>query len=313
MQMRQLEYFVALAEEEHFARAARACFVSQPALSESLHNLEDEIGVQLVQRDHAFQGLTPEGKRMLVWARKILADYRDLKQDALAVSGHLTGILDIGSIPAASVATASLLDRFCARHPGMQMNVSSSMSSSEIIEAVRHYRLDAGLIYLNEKEPPGLETMALYREQQVLLAAEGLLGTEGTRDPWAAIPRLPLCLMSARMRGRKLVDQAAAEHGLELQPQITTDSLSTLVSLVSAGRWASVVSRQWVHGMGLPEAVRVVPLESSVSPRVGLVFRKQTPGSPALSALLSVAGSEDLLSTPAPTQASVPEAPGSAR
>lgn len=102
MQMRQLEYFVALAEEEHFARAARACFVSQPALSESLHNLEDEIGVQLVQRDHAFQGLTPEGKRMLVWARKILADYRDLKQDALAGTGAASYSTDGKASPGSS-------------------------------------------------------------------------------------------------------------------------------------------------------------------------------------------------------------------
>lgn len=311
--MRQLEYFVALAEEEHFARAARACYVSQPALSESLHNLEDELGVELVQRHHAYQGLTPEGKRMLVWARKILADYRDLKQDTLAASGHLTGILDVGSIPAASVASAALMDRFCARHRGMEVRVSSSMSSSEIVEAVRHFRLDAGLIYLDGKELPGLNTMALYREEQVLLASEDLIGAEGARDPWAAIPRLPLCLMSARMRGRKLVDRAAAEHELDLRPRITTDSLSTLVSLVSTGRWASVVSRQWVHGMGLPEDVRVIPLESSVSPRVGLVFRAQTPGSPALAALLSVAGSEDLLSAPSGSRANAPEATDVAR
>src|SRR6202012_3255557 len=69
MLFRQLEYFVALARERPCARAAAACYVSQPALSEAIRKLEKELGVALVRREQKFEGLTPEGERLGGWAR----------------------------------------------------------------------------------------------------------------------------------------------------------------------------------------------------------------------------------------------------
>ena len=79
MLFRQLEYFVALARERHFAHAANACHVSQPALSEAIRKLEHELKVPLVRRGQKFEGLTPEGERLVHWARRILADCDALK------------------------------------------------------------------------------------------------------------------------------------------------------------------------------------------------------------------------------------------
>src|SRR5246127_3195224 len=90
---RQLEYFVALARERHFARAAAACYVSQPALSEAIRKLEQELNVPLVNRDHTFQSLTPEGERLVVWARRILADHDALQQEVSAMRSGLAGRL----------------------------------------------------------------------------------------------------------------------------------------------------------------------------------------------------------------------------
>ncbi len=84
MLFRQLEYFVALAQERHFARAASACHVSQPALSETIRKLEQELNVPLVL-EQKFEGLTPEGDRLVHWVRRILADC-----DALKTGGHGT-------------------------------------------------------------------------------------------------------------------------------------------------------------------------------------------------------------------------------
>lgn len=70
MLFRQLEYFVAVAREQHFARAAKACYVSQPALSAAIAKLENELGVSLINRGHSFGGLTPEGERLVIWARR---------------------------------------------------------------------------------------------------------------------------------------------------------------------------------------------------------------------------------------------------
>ncbi len=73
MDIRQLRFLVALDETQHFGKAAKSCNVTQPTLSSRLHNLEDELGIQLVARNHRFQGFTPEGERILAWARNILA------------------------------------------------------------------------------------------------------------------------------------------------------------------------------------------------------------------------------------------------
>ena len=102
MLFRQLEYFVALARERHFAHAASACYVSQPALSEAIRKLERELGVPLVLRGKSFEGLTPEGERLVLWARRILADRDALEHEVTALRTGLTGDLRLGVVPAAA-------------------------------------------------------------------------------------------------------------------------------------------------------------------------------------------------------------------
>jgi hypothetical protein len=109
MLFRQLEYFVALARERHFARAASACHVSQPALSESIRKLEHELKVPLVRRGQKFEGLTPEGERLVHWARRILADCDALKQEVSVLQTGLVGELRLGVVPARR-------DHRCAAH-----------------------------------------------------------------------------------------------------------------------------------------------------------------------------------------------------
>jgi DNA-binding transcriptional LysR family regulator len=99
---RQLEYFVAVARERHFARAAEVCYVSQPALSASIAKLERELNVTLINRGHNFEGLTMEGERLVVWAKRILAEQEAFKAEVAAVQSGITGTLRLGTEPTAS-------------------------------------------------------------------------------------------------------------------------------------------------------------------------------------------------------------------
>ena len=101
MQMRHLRYFVALADERHFGRAAASCHVSQSTLSAALRLLEEEIGAPLVERDKRFKGLTAEGVALVDWARRILAERRRLDQEIAALHDGLSGELKLGAVPAA--------------------------------------------------------------------------------------------------------------------------------------------------------------------------------------------------------------------
>jgi len=124
MLFRQLEYFVALARERHFAHAADACHVSQPALSEAIRKLEHELKVPLVRRGQKFEGLTPEGDRLVHWARRILADRDALKQEVAVLQTGLVGELRLGVVPAAADEVSALTAAQFAAHAAMYQAVA---------------------------------------------------------------------------------------------------------------------------------------------------------------------------------------------
>src|SRR5258708_20191134 len=95
----KLEFVIALAREQHFGRAAETCNVSQPTLSAGIKQLEDTFGVLLVQRGSRYRGFTPEGERVLEWARRIVADTRAMRQRADALKRGLAGRVQLAAIP----------------------------------------------------------------------------------------------------------------------------------------------------------------------------------------------------------------------
>ena len=96
MLARKLEYLIALAKEGHFARAAGACHVSQPALSAGIQQLEQELGVVIVKRGQRFQGLTEQGETVLAWAQRMEMDCARLREELRDRSNSLAGTLRIG-------------------------------------------------------------------------------------------------------------------------------------------------------------------------------------------------------------------------
>ncbi|WP_156765569.1 LysR family transcriptional regulator, partial [Mycobacterium sp. 1245499.0] len=137
MLFRQLEYFVAVASERHFARAAEKCFVSQPALSASIAKLERELNVTLINRGHSFEGLTPEGERLVVWARRILAEHDAFKSEVDAVRSGITGTLRLGTVPTASTTASLVLSAFCSAHPLVKVHILSRLAASELYRRLR--------------------------------------------------------------------------------------------------------------------------------------------------------------------------------
>src|SRR5215475_577170 len=121
----KLEYLLALAQEKHFRRAAEACGVSQPSLSLGLKQLEEMLGVMLVQRGSRFVGLTPQGERALEWARRIVGDARAMQQDIRALEHGLEGRLRIASVPAALPMVATVTRPLYIRHPEIQFTILS--------------------------------------------------------------------------------------------------------------------------------------------------------------------------------------------
>jgi DNA-binding transcriptional LysR family regulator len=99
--LEKLEFMVALSREQHFGRAAESCGVAQPTLSLGIQSLEQMLDTPLVKRGPRFQGFTPEGERVLVWAHRLVSDARAMRQDLLGLKTGVDSHLRIAAIPSA--------------------------------------------------------------------------------------------------------------------------------------------------------------------------------------------------------------------
>ena len=172
MLIRHLSYFIALAREQHFARAAEACNVTQPTLTAAIKKLEEDLGVRLVVRDRRFVRLTEEGEKLLLWGRQILVDYGSLKDDLAGLRRGLVGTLHLGVIPAAMAAVSFLTSRFAAAHPAAHVEIRS-MTSRAIERALEAFEIDAGVTYLENEPLQHVRKVPLYRERYVFVARRG--------------------------------------------------------------------------------------------------------------------------------------------
>ena len=231
MQFRQLEYFAAVARERHFARAAEACYVSQPALSASIAKLERQLGVTLINRDHNFEGLTAEGERLAVWARRILAEKDGFKTELAAVQSGISGTLRLGVEPTASTSVAQPVAAFCAAHPLARVRVESRLSASELRRRLREFKLDAAIAHFDDDDDAGLHIVPLYEERYVVVASDERLIPRNAAMTWADAAQMPLALLKSDMRIRQIIDKAFAQAGVQPKPQIETDSCASLYAL----------------------------------------------------------------------------------
>ena len=175
MLFRQLEYFVAVAQERHFARAAEKCYVSQPALSAAIAKLERELNVTLINRGHSFEGLTPEGERLVVWAKRILAEHDAFKAEVHAVRSGITGTLRLGTVPTASTTASLVLSAFCSAHPLAKVQIRSRLAATELYRRLREFELDAVIVHATPDDAHDVDLVPLYEEHYVLLSSADML------------------------------------------------------------------------------------------------------------------------------------------
>ncbi len=285
----KLHYLIALAQEQHFGRAAEACGVTQPTLSAGIKQLEGMLGVLLVQRASRFQGFTPEGQRTLEWARRIVGDARALRQEMRALKHGLAGHIRIAAVPTALAMVASLTTPYRALHPDVSFTVLSR-NSIEILELLENLEIDAGLTYLDNEPVGRVRTVPLYHEHyRLLTAADSPLGN---RDEvtWAEVGQIPLCLLTPDMQNRRIIDRYLRLAGAEPAPTLESNSMIVLFAHVRTGRWASVMPAKLAETLGLTDTIRAIPITGTETyPTIGLVVPYREPMTPLTAALVAEA------------------------
>ncbi len=285
----KLEFFIALAGEQSFSRAAEVCGVTQPTLSAGVKQLEDSLGVLLVNRSSRYHGLTREGEHVLVWAKRIVADTRAMRQEARSLRDGLSGQLRLAAIPTALGAISSLITPFLDKHQGVRVKVLSA-ASVEILAMLDNLEIDAGLTYLDNEPLGRVRTVPLWKERyRLLTVATNALG-DRERVTWAEVARLTLCLLTPEMQNRRIVDQLMREAGGGAQTVLESNSIILLYDQVKRGRWATVMPEKLAQTLGVTAPLRSIPIiQPEAVHEIGLVAPQREPAPPLVAALLAEA------------------------
>jgi DNA-binding transcriptional LysR family regulator len=292
MDIRQLQYLAALAREKHFTRAAQACNITQPTLSGRIRQLEQELGVPLLERGQRYIGLTPEGERVLKWALTILDNWHSLQNELVQIkgkAGELVGRLVLGVIPSALPMASFLTKAMNAVHPSVDFTILSH-SSEEIIRALNDFSIEAGITYLDNEPVEGLMRTDLYAENYCLFVSEDHDLARTPSVTWFEAAQQPLCLLTPNMQNRRIIDRAFSVANVHPSPRLETNSIMNLISSVKSMGLCSIMPDYFKNVLGSLEGVTAVPLvEPVVSHKVGLVAVDREPQSPLINALFASA------------------------
>jgi DNA-binding transcriptional LysR family regulator len=290
-----LRYLVALNEHKHFGRAAQACHITQPALSNALRALEAEFDVVIVHRGRSFAGLTPEGEQVLASAQRMLHEHQILQQSLKSTVDSPTGGLIIGAVPTAVPIAARFAAMLQAKHPAIMPSVLS-LSSSDLETRLETLSIDLALGYTQRMawRDGKLRALPQYTEHYFLLRRaskpDPVELRVGKAISWADAARYPLCLLTPEMYNRTIVNEAFAQAGCSVTAVIETNSILTMALSVSAGQVCSIMPGALVAAFRGYRELEALPLASpQVRTPIGFMTHAQVRASRAMEAALALA------------------------
>jgi DNA-binding transcriptional LysR family regulator len=288
MELRQLEYVVAVADHGGFTRAAAALRVSQPSLSHGVRAVEDELGLELFARLGRAVQLTAAGEEVVDSARRVLQDVAELYATAAAVAGNERGTLAITAIPTLAVdPLAGLVGRFRRAHPGVTVRVHEAETVDAVRDQVASGRAELGLADLGSAQR-GLARVELYR-QEVVAVCPPRTQIGGDHLTPGALATMPLVATPPGTSTRVLLDRATANVGATPNVVVEINQREAILPLVLAGAGTALLPGPLAQEAARRGAV-VVPLRPAVTRRIGLLHRTGRL-SPAAAAMVDLAHS----------------------
>lgn len=282
----KLEMFIALANAKHFGRAAEECRVTQPTLSAGIKQLEDQLGVMLVRRGSRYLGLTPEGQRVLEWARRIVSDARTMREEIQTAKYGLSGHIRIAVIPTALAMVADLTTPFSEKHPNVTFSIFSR-SSIDVLAHLENLEVDAGISYLANEPLGRATTVPLYSERYHFISSAGHEYADRETVSWKEVSQQPLCLLTPTMQNRRIINLHFEEAGAIARPTLESNSMIVLLAHVRTGKWASVMPLKMIEKLGPWENIRTAAIvEPEASHLVGLIAAYREPHTPIIATLL---------------------------
>lgn len=300
MELRQLEYFVAVAEEANFTRAAARVHISQSGVSAQVRRLERELGATLIDRSGRTATLTAAGQAALGHARAVLGAAQAVRQAVDEVSGVLRGRLDVGMVSGCTITPLfDALATFSSAHPGIEISLIED-SSDRLSEQVRNGHIDIALIGAAGQTPVGLQAFTIVSERLVAAVPAGHPLTErGDSCTLAQVITHPLVCMPSGTGVRAVLDAACARSALEPEIALVASAPDAVADLAQRGLGVAILS----ESMAAVDDGRLQPVpiaDIDIASILALVWRADP--SPALRELLVHARAAF---TPAPAPAAL--------
>ncbi len=286
MELHQLRYVVAVAEEGSFTAAAQRELVAQPAVSAAVRSLEQELGVQLFRRGRSGAQPTEAGVAVLAHARAALAAVAAARDVADEVTGLLRGRVTVGMVVGCtSTVLADLLADFSTAHPAVEV-VLVEGSGADLLASLSTGRLDLTWVGRAQPPPSGVETVVLYEEEQV--AVVPVAGPPRGRSLAVAdLASHRLVALPPGTGGRTALDAACAAAGVAPVVACEATGLEMVCLLAERGLGTGVVPASVAAAAA--DRLRALRLDPPVTSRIELAWRTGGPSSPAGAALLEVA------------------------
>jgi DNA-binding transcriptional LysR family regulator len=284
MELRQLEYFVAVAEEANFTRAAERVHISQSGVSAQVRRLEQELGATLIDRSGRTATLTAAGEAALDHAREVLGAARAVRQAVDDVSGVLRGRLDIGMVSGCTMTPLfDALASFGTAHPGIELSLTED-SSDRLSERVRAGDIDVALIGAAGHTPDELEAFTIVSERLVAAAPAGHpLADREDSCTLAEVTAYPLVCMPAGTGVRAVLDAACARYRLVPEIALVASAPDAVADLAQRGLGVAILSESMEAAQdGRLQALPIADVD--IPSILALVWRPEP--SPALRELL---------------------------
>jgi len=283
MELRQLEYFVAVAEEANFTRAAERIHVAQPAVSAQIQRLEREVGQSLLDRSRRAVRLTAAGEAALPYARAALAAVADIHVAVDELTQLVRGTVTIGTVTTHSVDIPSLLADFHAEHPSVEITLSTD-SSDALIDKVRTAPLDTAIVSVGSDERPDGLDVEVVTDEAIAAAVsptDELASRKTIRLKDLADRRLIALPVGAGIR--RQFDAACARAGVTPRIAFEASTPLALADLAERGLGVAIVPGSVSRNRDGLRALAIVP---ELRGRLVLAWRSDGPMSPAARVLV---------------------------
>jgi DNA-binding transcriptional LysR family regulator len=290
MFLRQFQYLLAVAEEEHFGRAAKRCNVTQPSLSSGIKQLELELGVPIFLRGRGqrFHGLTAEGERVAKWARQVISDCSAMRDEIATMQGNLKGNLRVGAMPSMSPVLPVLLEMVRQRHPGVRIDVQF-IGNDAMKLGLNNFSLDVAITYLDKADLGRRNTLPICTEKLSLLVPDTDTFRNRTTISWKEAARLPLAMLSSSIHERRFVNQVFARVKCEPVAKIESESILHLMFQVQFTELCTIIPSHFTRMPGLWPGTKALDLvDPVVSQEVALFWAEGETVMPMASTLVEI-------------------------